>query len=343
MRSRFLYPALIFAVLIPFSAQGEELDCIKCHGYLKKEPVLHQALEMGCVSCHEAENFQSLPHKKGKIARSLMAPQPELCYSCHDKAIFGKKTVHAALGMGCTSCHNPHATKNAKLLKSALPDLCYECHDKSLFTQKTVHAALGMGCTSCHNPHSSDAPKLLTAEQPNLCFGCHDKAPFTKKNIHAAVGMGCTGCHSPHSSQNSKLTVAPVPDLCFTCHDKGEFTRKVVHPPVMGGECLSCHVPHASDEIALLSNKPYDLCLGCHPDVPNNPHAVSGFTGGRHPLGGIVKKNKAGKLRDLKDPARKGRPFYCGSCHEPHSSEGGRLFRFKAMSSETLCVNCHKM
>jgi predicted CXXCH cytochrome family protein len=68
---------------------------------------------------------------------------------------------------------------------------------------------------------------------------------------------------------------------------------------------------------------------------------VSGF-GRRHPLG-EDRKTKNGRLREPRDPARPGRPFYCGSCHEPHSSDVPLLFRFNAKSVMNLCAHCHKM
>ncbi len=227
---------------------------------------------------------------------------------------------------------------------------CLKCHAQ-LKQQKVVHPALDMGCASCHSgidassvPHKKKGafPKGLSAEQPDLCYGCHDKTAFTKTNVHAAVGMGCTGCHNPHSSKNPKLLLNEVPGLCFSCHDQAPFSKAVVHPPVAGGMCLSCHTPHASNEVALLLKKPYDLCLDCHAEIPTRPHAVAGFGGG-HPLGKMKKKKKKNQSEpEIMDPARPGRTFYCGSCHNPHSSATGQLFRYDAKSSMGLCTNCHK-
>jgi predicted CXXCH cytochrome family protein len=77
---------------------------------------------MGCASCHSALDAAKVPHKTtNKIAKGLSSAQPDLCYGCHDKTAFGKKTVHAAVGMGCTECHNPHSSKNVKLLRAARP------------------------------------------------------------------------------------------------------------------------------------------------------------------------------------------------------------------------------
>jgi DmsE family decaheme c-type cytochrome len=265
-----------------------------CHEQLGKEKVAHAALQMGCPTCHGAVDAKDVPHKiTGKAPKGLSGDQPDLCYNCHDRAKFTEKNVHAAIGMGCTGCHNPHSSKNAKLLKS---------------------------------------------DQPDLCYSCHDKAKFSGKNVHAAISMGCTGCHNPHSSKSAKLLKSDMPDICFNCHDKTVFTRKNVHMPVAGGMCMSCHKPHASDHTALLIKEPYPLCLDCHANVRKAPHAVAGFSAAGHPLGGSRKWKKPAD-----DPMRPGKRFYCGSCHDPHSSDSMKLFRYKAASSFELCAQCHKM
>jgi len=209
---------------------------------------------------------------------------------------------------------------------------CAKCHGQ-LAKGKSVHKALSMGCATCHGgidtkamPHkkTNALAKGLTSEPPELCYGCHDKGIFTKKNVHAAVAMGCTGCHNPHSSKNARLLVSEVPALCLTCHDKAGFSQKNVHAPVASGDCTTCHSPHSSDMIALLAKKPYDTCLQCHPDSAEHGNHVP-TSGDKVP----------------EDPKRPGRPFYCGSCHTPHSSNTPLLFRFDAKSVSSLCVNCH--
>ncbi len=238
---------------------------------------------------------------------------------------------------------------------------CLKCHSK-LTKGSVVHAAVSMGCTTCHSgidaktvPHKKNgaAGHGLSAAQPDLCYGCHAKEAFEKKHVHAALGMGCTSCHNPHSSNKAKLLLSDAPDLCFTCHDKALFSKKNVHAPVAGGMCLTCHTPHSSDEVALLANTPYDLCLTCHSEITKKPHAISGRG---HPLGPI-KRPKPGKKKKKKaaqelasapsttpvmDPARPGREFYCGSCHEPHSTDSPKLFRFNTKSAMDICVNCHR-
>jgi predicted CXXCH cytochrome family protein len=217
---------------------------------------------------------------------------------------------------------------------------CLMCHG-DLAGKKVKHAAVDMGCPGCHSavdasdvPHKMKTriPKGLSSTQPELCYGCHDRAAFSKRTVHAALGMGCTGCHNPHSSEGQKLLTAPVPDLCFNCHDKTEFNRKNTHPPVAAGQCLTCHSPHATDSMSLLVKEPLALCLECHDAVEKRPHAIKGFANAGHPLG----------KKAVKDPKRPDRAFYCGSCHDPHSSDSVRLFRYQARSTMGLCTNCHR-
>ncbi len=271
---------------------AESVDCSMCHPDLDKKKTVHAAIGMGCVTCHASLNVADVPHKvTGKIPKGLSAAQP---------------------------------------------DICYGCHDKSIFLKKNVHAALMMGCTTCHNPHSADAQKLLVSDMPGLCFGCHDKKKFEGKTIHPPVMGGmCTSCHNPHSSDNAKLLLSEVPDLCFNCHDKTIFSKKNVHSPVAGGMCLSCHGPHVTNEVALLMKRPDSVCLDCHSDIAKKKHVIAEGRG--HPIGSASKKGKF-----IKDPARAGKEFYCGSCHNPHSSDAKRLMRYKADSVFELCINCHK-
>jgi predicted CXXCH cytochrome family protein len=284
--------------------RAESVDCSICHPDLAKKKVIHAAVSMGCETCHASLNAAEMPHKvTGKVPKGLSSGQPDICFGCHDKAMFIKKNVHAALQMGCTTCHNPHST---------------------------------------------NSPKLLVADMPGLCFTCHDKTKFGNKTTHAPVMGGmCTSCHSPHSSDNAKLLLSEAPDLCFNCHDKTQFSKKNVHAPVAGGMCLSCHGPHATEEMALLTKRPMAVCLDCHPDIPKKTHVTVEY---KHPLGSTVKpvdknqeKKPAKKERGIiMDPARPGKEFYCGSCHDPHSSEGNRLIRYRVESYFDLCLNCHK-
>jgi DmsE family decaheme c-type cytochrome len=223
-------------------------------------------IKKGCRACHTTLIAETVPHTtSNNVDKGLFAAQPDLCFQCHDKSGFLKKTVHAAVDMGCSSCHNPHTSKNPRLLVSALPDLCYGCHDKLMFTKKIVHPALDMGCMGCHNPHSTQNAKLTLSTVPDLCYTCHDKAMFNKKNVHTPVAQGmCLTCHGPHSSDSAALLNKEPDAVCLDCH--AEITKKphgtkasdnagysgTEHAREFKKTCVSCHFPHSSDSKNLL-------------------------------------------------------------------------------------------
>jgi predicted CXXCH cytochrome family protein len=180
---------------------------------------------------------------------------------------------------------------------------------------------------------------LPALAQNKPCLECH-AALTQKKVVHPAVQMGCESCHAeidastlPHKSKgkSTKGLLAEAPALCANCHDKQLFEGKVVHGPVAAGMCLGCHNPHASDYLGLLKKEPATLCLDCHPDIKKGPHVIAGFTRSGHPLGNEAK--------EVQDPLRPGKKFYCAGCHEPHRSELPKLSRYgKGMAS---CQKCH--
>jgi predicted CXXCH cytochrome family protein len=207
------------------------------------------------------------------------------CLACHVKFKKPAKTVHAAVAMGCETCHQAvegvkHAgQKGSMKLTQDVPGLCIGCHDQAKFKGKVVHSPVAGGmCTSCHDPHQTESAKLLISDQPDLCYNCHDKAMFAKKNVHAAVMMGCTSCHSPHVSENAKLLPKAINPLCGACHAAKATGRHVMaipgkgfHP--IGGRpepgnpgkqmsCVSCHEPHSSDFEKLYPSA--DVCGKCH-------------------------------------------------------------------------------
>lgn len=243
MSRSVLTAASICAVLLLAAASAAwAQSCLDCHPDLAEGKSVHAAVSMGCESCHSAIDPSTIPHKKkNKIARGLSAEQPDLCYGCHDQSLFTKKVVHAAVFMGCTGCHNPHASANAKLLVSPTPGLCFNCHDKAAFTKKNVHQPVASGdCTVCHNPHSGENPSLLTSVVPDLCLMCHDKMSSGRHVLagygpgdhpvsgkadpsHPGSDLSCISCHGPHSSDFASLVVAETGNprsLCLVCHQK---------------------------------------------------------------------------------------------------------------------------
>src|SRR5262249_378452 len=149
-----------FGLLLLAGVASAQNTCVSsgCHETLLKAKTVHPPTD-SCVACHEAT---STPHpQKGKKTFKLTANMPELCNTCHDP--FGQqKDVHPPEKDGdCTTCHNPNASDEAKLLISPVKDLCATCHADHV-DFKFVHGPVSAGdCLSCHNPHESDLKPLL--------------------------------------------------------------------------------------------------------------------------------------------------------------------------------------
>ncbi|TAN39536.1 MAG: hypothetical protein EPN25_11120 [Nitrospirae bacterium] len=352
--------------------------CYRCHKKQMDGKNVHPVVKTkGCIACHT--NPHSAKHKATKF---LPATGTELCFLCHDKAKFTKKIQHPPVAAGdCQSCHEVHVSENSKLLTAKMPDLCFNCHDKAKFENKSTHPPVAAGeCISCHDPHSSDTEKLLIADTPELCYTCHDKKKFRgKKRRHLPVRYGyCASCHNPHASPYAKLLIEEPPALCFNCHDEDNFKgKKVIHSPVEGGLCGSCHAPHQSSFKRLLLSKRPNLCFGCHDDkmfsqrnihppvergrcnACHSPHASNMKALLPKEVNALCHKchKKIGPSHISAGISRKGHPvrtdrerlvdgkrikLSCISCHDPHSTNTIKLFKFPVKSAMELCINCHK-
>lgn len=272
----------------------------------------------------------------GSATPETFSAEENPCLKCHTKFREPAKSVHAALALGCQTCHTTAEgkkhpeQKDSIILIQPLPSLCYECHEASQFKGSSVHAPVKNGmCTACHDPHQSNYLNLLLKQSPVLCYTCHEKVKFEGKYGHTPVGM-CTFCHNPHASNYGNILKMDVPDVCLACHDKAQFKKKHVHPIVMiPNGCMLCHNPHANNKQDVLLHPVFDLCTSCHSAKADGRHILGemnlGFGEVIHPVQGVP------------DPAKPSRKLSCISCHEPHSSDFPNLF-----IQENLCERCHK-
>jgi predicted CXXCH cytochrome family protein len=232
-----------------------------------------------------------------------------LCLNCHSIGIkvAPKGSRHAALDMGCDTCHTTHKVGDPEKhefkyhLVKETPALCLDCHDAKDAALVKAHNGQPFAttnCVSCHNPHQSDEPKLMQA---------FTHVPF--------AGGGCDTCHKPAKDGKVVLVAADSRTLCLTCHDeKGKQieSAKVQHPGAQG-DCTACHNPHAGKTPGFLQPDPVAACTACHSDIAEQhqkhfPHQPA-FTQG------------------------------CATCHEPHGGENDHLLRAKATND--LCLACH--
>ncbi|MBZ5648362.1 MAG: hypothetical protein LAN37_14200 [Acidobacteriia bacterium] len=284
--------------------------CATCHSDKKAADIkghVHQPAVRDCIKCHDphtAENKNQL-----RKATSGASRNENLCLTCHTQGVNvqDKGSRHAALDMGCETCHVTHKNGDAAQrefryhLTKGTPALCLDCHDAKDANLQKAHQNQPFGttdCIQCHDPHQSKAPKLMQAFTHN---------PFENKM--------CDSCHQPAKDGKVVLTQANARALCVTCHeDKAKLidSAKVQHPGAQG-ECVDCHTPHASKSPGLPRTDPVNICLGCHSDQAE-----------QH------------KKAVLHQPAfEQG----CAVCHQAHGGDNPKLLR--ARSSNQLCLECH--
>ena len=134
---------------------------------------------------------------------------------------------------------------------------------------------------------------------------------------------------------------ASAAENCFECH--AEVIEKAGRHEAAVFSCEFCHAGHEgnSDRPANLLAPVNDLCfqchdaamimVECHPGVGNKncSHPIFG-----HPVSGP------------KDPLQANKEFSCASCHNPHSAQMEKLFRYdyeqgRSPYEGNYCAVCH--
>jgi predicted CXXCH cytochrome family protein len=115
--------------------------CFQCHLDVRAKfnlPNHHPVLE-GKVSCGDCHN----PHKGSAVKGGGMNTKGmnETCFQCHTRQKGPFVFEHHALREGCTTCHEPHGSVNARMLSSRNQTLCIKCH----FQQQTTSGQLLIG------------------------------------------------------------------------------------------------------------------------------------------------------------------------------------------------------
>ena len=115
--------------------------CFQCHLDKRGEfalPNAHPVLagKMTCSDCHE-------PHSGDAITEggTNFASLNESCVKCQTAQGGPYVFEHEASREGCVTCHNPHGSMNAKMLKARNANLCLQCH----FQQQTAPGVILIG------------------------------------------------------------------------------------------------------------------------------------------------------------------------------------------------------
>jgi predicted CXXCH cytochrome family protein len=283
--------------------------CIKCHTDLNAATLkgtVHPPAVRDCLKCHSPHvsdnKYQLLKPTSGDKEQNL-------CLQCHTQGtkVGAKGSRHAALDMGCETCHVTHKTGEIGKqefdyhLTKSTPALCLDCHDATSADLQKAHQGQPFAtanCVQCHDPHQSNSPKLMQA---------FTHAPF--------AGGQCETCHKPAQNGKVVLTDTDIKAVCVGCHsDQTEIIEKAKfqHPGAQG-DCTACHNPHAGRTPVFLQPDPVAVCLTCHSE-----------------------QSEQLKKAHLHQPvAKQG----CATCHEPHGSQNLHLLR--AANPNPLCLECH--
>jgi predicted CXXCH cytochrome family protein len=284
--------------------------CLTCHANkdaTKIQGHVHEPAVRDCLQCHDPHSSPN-PNQLLK-AESGATKAENVCLQCHQTGVNvpAKGSRHAALDMGCDTCHVTHKTGASAereftnhLTKDA-PALCADCHDPADKDLMKAHSEQPFGkadCLTCHDPHQSASPKLMRAF-------LHD--PFQQKQ--------CDTCHKPAKDGKVVLTADSSKEVCAMCHEeqvKKIKDAKVPHPGAQG-DCTDCHSPHAGKTPGFIRPDPVNACLTCHSEIA-----------------------------DLQKKGHVHQPAFeqsCAICHEPHGSQNPKLLRTANMNQ--LCLECH--
>jgi DmsE family decaheme c-type cytochrome len=180
--------------------------CTTCHSkgpHLLWKGSAHEARDVACTNCHKVMEDVSPRHSLAK------ATEIETCGTCHlQKRAATMRSSHMPLREGkmtCTSCHNPHGTVTASLLKeNGLNETCYACHAEKRGPFLWTHAPVPENCSNCHDPHGSNHENMLKTAKPRLCQSCHILGPHGSYpdgrgdtgTLRFVMGRQCLNCHA---------------------------------------------------------------------------------------------------------------------------------------------------
>ncbi len=168
-----------------WTSQGEPADCLSCHttGFNPRTGTFEQE-GVQCEACHGETPAN---HPQEPIPAN---PGAEACADCHTTTFSEwEMSSHAAVGIACVECHQPHPQQ---LTAVDANTLCLDCHADEEYSEPAsiyihdTHAET-QECVDCHWFHSEEDVDGIHIRSGNLLPSGHDNAVTT---------ASCTDCHA---------------------------------------------------------------------------------------------------------------------------------------------------
>ncbi|MGE5094355.1 MAG: cytochrome c3 family protein [Betaproteobacteria bacterium] len=212
--------------------------CAGCHDAVAKvaaqSKVPHRAVSTGaqCLNCHN-------PH--GSAVQKLLVREPfDLCVACHDNGnmtgangrklqnvkqwLDDNKVWHGPVAAkDCSNCHEPHGSRNFRLLKEEYPPEFYAAYDARSYAL----------CFSCHQEAAFSTPKTTTLTS----FRNGDQNLHYVHLQQPGRGRTCRACHEVHASKQDHHIREGVP-----YGSSGWVLKLNYRKSANGGSCeKTCH------------------------------------------------------------------------------------------------------
>jgi predicted CXXCH cytochrome family protein len=165
---------------------GEPEECLSCHT-TNFNPATGE-YEVDGISCQACHGEVTDAHPPAPVP---ILADTEYCGSCHTTTLSEwHRTGHAAQGIGCNSCHDPHSQQN---LFEDHDQLCINCHEDTMdHYLEGIHEENDIGCVDCHAlvippdpiPDDGIVPTgHAFTITPATCVACHTDA------LHAGFSL----------------------------------------------------------------------------------------------------------------------------------------------------------
>jgi len=202
-----------------------DVACSSCHkSHVSQDKVLAKSSQPAvCYTCHQGPRTQVNLASRHPIAEGKMtcadchavhgSAGPKLarkdsvndtCYTCHAEKRGPFVHQHQPVTEDCASCHNPHGSSIAGMLKARAPILCQQCH--------TPHVAGGVGALG-------GQPGVFPPAVPGQAQSEVTATSGGKNVVNMWQGRSCMNCHTQvHGSNNpasGALLGNPTPQYMF--------------------------------------------------------------------------------------------------------------------------------